>query len=301
MLKRLQQWIKLRLVPRVRPCAVDFAMQVPFDYAASYAPPKVAAVCHIYYPDLARQMRCALENVPGAELFVSTDSAEKADAIQRAFAGWTGGLDVRVVPNRGRDIAPKFVTFRDVYAQHDLVLFLHSKKTAVVEHGDSWRQTLFADLAGSPETVRSIIDAFAADPSLGMVVPQHFEPIRKYLPWAENYPIALPLAERMDIELWKCRWLDFAAGSMYWARPAALIPMLNLQLDYADFSEERGQVGGTLAHAIERLMLHVCEKAGFRWLKVADAGAHQYHENIVRIESREALARFALKHGVSLR
>ena len=60
--------------------------------------------------------------------------------------------------------------------------------------------------------------------------------------------------------------LDFPVGSMFWARSAALRPLLDLELSFEDFPAEVGQTDGTLAHAIERLYFYACEKSGLRWV-----------------------------------
>ena len=51
---------------------------------------------------------------------------------------------------------------------------------------------------------------------------------------------------------------------MSWARSAALRPLLDLGLTFDDFPDEKSQTNGTMAHAIERLFLFVCERAGFK-------------------------------------
>ena len=57
---------------------------------------------------------------------------------------------------------------------------------------------------------------------------------------------------------------NFPVGSMFWARTAALRPLLELGLGWDDFPEEPVPYDGSLLHAIERLLPFVVEGAGFR-------------------------------------
>jgi O-antigen biosynthesis protein len=235
-------------------------------------------------------------------VFVSTDTEEKRAALAAVFASWgQGSAEVRVVPNRGRDIAPKLVGFRDVHdGRYDRVLHLHSKRSKHADFLSPWRTYLYETLLGSPAVVRSVFEAFERLPRLGLVAPQHFEPVRRWLDWSGNFGAARALAARMGIELRPDAALDFPSGSMFWARPAALRPLLDLDLSFEDFPEEAGQVDGTPAHAIERLYFHVCERAGYAWMKIADPALLFDTRAVVRIGSPEDLARFAAEHGAVL-
>lgn len=284
----------------------DFSIAVPFDFdvgAAWSAKRRVAAVCHIFYVDLAEEMLTYLNHLPmQTDLFISTADEARAVALREVFASWERGrVVIRVALNQGRDIAPKLVTFRDVYdAGYELILFLHSKKTEREDTGPAWRSALFQTLAGSVQTVGSILTLFDHNPKLGMVIPQHHESIRRHIGWQNNLLHGRRLARNMGLSLKTAYPLDFAAGSMFWLRPEALIPILRLKLEVDDFPREGGQVGDTVAHGIERMMLYSCELANYDWLKIADPRFFGHQETIVGMHNLGELGLFAQAHGFSL-
>ena len=283
----------------------DYSLAVPFGFdvsAASDRPRKLAAICHIFYVDLAEEMLGYLSHLPNTtDLFISTTDEAKAAALREIFRPWKQGrVEIRIAPNQGRDIAPKFLTFRDVYEmEYEAILFLHSKKTER-EDARSWRVALFATLAGSRETVGSVLTAFDRNSSLGMIVPQHHELVRRHSGWQNNFLHARRLARGMGFRLKASYKLDFAAGSMFWARPEALRPLLQINLQLQDFPSESGQIGDTIAHAIERLMLFSCERAGYTWCKIADPACFAPGATVVRVANEDALGEFQRVHNFRL-
>jgi hypothetical protein len=240
--------------------------------SGSSAPPSppVAAIVHLFYPDLASEIRRYLEQIPRrTDLFISTDTDAKRRAIMAAFEGWNAGVEVRVAANRGRDIAPKLITFADVYARYELVLLLHGKKSVHSDHLRLWRYFALETLLPSKPGIEALLDQFDREPALGLVAPEPFRPVRSAMSWGGNFQHARALAQRMGFDLAEDAAPDFPAGSMFWARSAALRPLLDLGLREEDFPEEAGQGDGTLAHAIERLFFDVCESVGLRWATLA--------------------------------
>lgn len=252
-------------------------LRLPLRYkpAPPPEPPRIAVLLHAYYVDLLPEMAACLARIPfPADLFVSTDDPAKRPAIEQAFADWSGGrVEVRLVPNRGRNLAPQLITFRDVYASHPYLLFLHTKKSAHTGALAGWREHALRNLVGSAAMVQGVMEAFARLPELGVVAPRIFRPIRQHMVWAPNFAACRKLAARMGFALYPDSPLDFPAGAMFWARSAALKPLLDLDLAFDDFDDEAGQKDGTLAHAVERLVFHSAELAGYRWLRAGDDAA----------------------------
>jgi hypothetical protein len=257
----------------------------------------------MFFDDMAEEFKRYLSNIPfGFDLYVTTDTEEKRRNIGEVFAAWQRGkVEVRVSPNRGRDIAPKLVACRDVYDSHEYVLHLHTKSSPHARNLAGWRRYLLETLIGSPAIVASVFAAFQKSPALGMLAPQHFEGIRPGIGWGRNFPYARSLARRLGLDIDIGRMIDFPSGSMFWARSAALAPILNMGLSLDDFPIEEGQQDGTLAHVIERLYFHVCEAAGYDWIKIARPELLRHsRRRVVGAQTPEALSEFIATHRVRL-
>ena len=286
------------------PIEQEFSLELPLGYPAASSPPSsaIAVVLHAFHADLLDEFRGYLQNIPfGADLFVSTDTEEKSKLAMACFAGWRqGAVKVRVVPNRGRDVAPKVVGFADVHHCYEYVVHLHTKQSSHDSRLAGWRGYLLETLLGSPETVRGIFEAFARAPRLGILAPQHIDELRPWIRWGQNYAQAEALATRMGFSLPRLAPLDFPSGSMFWARSAALQPLLDLQLGFSDFPAEAGQTDGTIAHAIERLYFIVCEQAGFDWFKISARGELHDQRCVNAVSSPGELVRFLTQRQIRL-
>jgi lipopolysaccharide biosynthesis protein/FMN phosphatase YigB (HAD superfamily) len=279
----------------------DKVIELPFSYALEkfYPIPRVAVLLHAYYTDDLPAFQQALRNIsfPFA-LFISTDSEEKKKLIEQVFCYWqNGSVDVRVFPNLGRDIAPKFVGFREVHDAYEYVLHLHTKRSPHLAGLSNWRSFLLDCLLGSPEIVASIFEMFKHGPDLGIVAPRNFAPIINFMTWGVNFEKCAALAERMGIKLEPDSPLDFAAGSMFWARSQALKPLLDLGLTFDDFPNEEGQRDGEIGHAIERLTFYSCERAGYRWCHVGPAKAPAPFEEFTRVSKPTDLHEYYERGG----
>lgn len=252
----------------------DFALKVPLDYVAPPVNKKVAAVVHIFYPELAADMKSLLQNIPCAfDLFISTTDEKKKSVIENVFADFNkGSITIKIFPNRGRDIAPAFIGFRDIYKDYDICVHLHSKKSPHAQiRLAGWRNYFYKNLLGSPEIVNGIL-SILNDDKVGFVFPQYFNQIRISINWGENYLITKNFLHKLGIEIDNRHLIEFPAGSMFWFKPKALAPLLDCGLTFDDFPEECGQIDGTLAHAIERAFLFIAETAGFYWVKIDGDG-----------------------------
>lgn len=272
----------------------DSSLVIPFDYRSDdWNDGRIGAVVHMFYPELADEMRAHLENVPGrCDVMITTNTTEKRAHIDAVFSGWPNGeYECKIVPNRGRDILPKLSAFFDRYQDYDALLFLHTKKTKRGDLGNKWREHLLKTLAGSTGGVRSILEIFRQDSTVGVVLAQHYEPTRFGIKWFGNEKSAQALAGRLGIRINFNGYLDYPAGSMYWARPQVFAPLAKLRLTAEDFPAENDQTSETIAHAIEMTFLLICELAGYRWCKVSCAELDNGNQKAFKVAAPADLPR----------
>lgn len=229
---------------------------------------RVGVMAHVFYPDLIAEFRERIGMIPvPVVLMVSVVDTAAAAAAREAFSTLDNveRLVVRIVPNRGRDIAPFLVGFRDDILALDVVCHVHTKKS-LYTGGDQahWRDYLLDSLLGSGDRIGWILGTFQAMPELGIVYPESHESVSLAAhTWLSNKRPGTELAAALGLAIDPEGYLDFPAGSMFWARVAAIRPLLELGLSTASFPVEEGQTDGTLQHAIERLFVPVVRHGGF--------------------------------------
>jgi len=249
----------------------DFSLSLPLNFSSNYSARRVAAVIHIFYTELAEEIKKLLYNVPvKIDVYISTVSEEKKTALEKIFGDFkNGNVTIKIFPNRGRDIAPAFIGFKDIYKNYDLCLHLHTKKSPhATNRLFGWREYLYHNLLGSKEIVSGIFKV-TENPRVGIVFPQYFSQIRRAINWGKNYGITQNFLAESGINADAHNLLEFPAGSMFWFKPSALAPIIESGLTFEDFPEELGQTDGTLAHAIERSFLYIAESTGYSWVKVS--------------------------------
>jgi glycosyltransferase involved in cell wall biosynthesis len=228
-------------------------------------PPHIALHAHFHYETLAADFIGRLDrNGMSCDLFLSTNTQEKAEHLRKAFREHSGSVEIEVVPNRGRDIGPFVTGFgtRMIEGGYDLVGHVHGKRSLGVDValGEAWRHFLWENLIGGEYPMLDLAARiFAANSSVGLLMPE--DP--HLVGWDENRAVAEGLAWRMGLADPLDDFFDFPLGTMFWARPAALLPLLGLGLDWNDYPSEPLPNDGTILHALERLMPFVVRHAGF--------------------------------------
>jgi hypothetical protein len=223
-----------------------------------------AAVVHLFYPGLWNEIRSYLRSIEGpVDLFVSVPSRSILDEIAPAICAAYPSAAIRVVENRGRDVAP-FVELLSsgTLSNYRYVCKIHTKKSMHRSDGMMWRLESLRDLLGSPEHVRRIKSLFDSTPRVGIVGPSRFR-TRQDICWNTSEGHIDELCGAMGIAK-EDIFSDFFAGTMFWFRPGALKLLGDLNLHTGLFEPERGQTDQTLAHALERVFTIAARGAGYR-------------------------------------
>ena len=225
-------------------------------------------VMHLYYEDLIETIfpPWIAPLARQADLIVTVRPDITAASLRRIKALFGNVLFVRTA-NQGRDIRPFLEAFQTVnQLGYEFLCKLHSKKSLARQDGAQWRDELLASLISSPEHVSKILRKFNANPQLGLLAPSgcmtdlSAGPIN-----VDNRTWLNVLFHRMGVaHLADTYNAHFPAGSMYWARVSALGLLLDTTVFNPDeFELEAGQLDGTLAHAVERVMGLVTHHGGY--------------------------------------
>ena len=249
-------------------CQVDISAELSNLNAHFVKKHDSVIVLHLYYEDLIDliflKYLVSIQNF--ADLVVTVRPDINIDSLRRIKTIFSNVFFIRT-DNRGRDIRPflQALQFASKF-QYEYICKLHTKKSLHRADGSHWRDELFDRLIRSSAHVEKVIDRLIANQHVGLLAPLGCitnlseGPInignRKWLD---------QLFKRLDMsELCNSYDTQFPAGSMYWARVAALEHLLDKNVFNLDeFELEAGQLDGTLAHAIERVIGLVVKKSGY--------------------------------------
>ncbi|MDO9106121.1 MAG: rhamnan synthesis F family protein [Methylovulum sp.] len=254
---------------RITLCVPDDRLLAPINSVNSAENPRIGVFAHIFHVDLTAEMITASNNIPdNCTVFISTDTLVKMRGINDVCQMLSRHpFEIRILPNRGRDIATMVCGFRDRFQEVDYGVHIHSKRSSHFDSAfaDGWRRHSIEGNLGSPELVRNIL-ALLSDERIGAYAPEHYDPIRPLIQWTGNFSTVKKLLEMCSEDISKEHSLDFPSGSMFWFKTKALKPLLSLNLRPYHFEAEKGQTDNTLAHAIERSFFYFVEISGHAWI-----------------------------------
>ncbi|MEG1945684.1 MAG: rhamnan synthesis F family protein [Lachnospiraceae bacterium] len=244
------------------------------EYNVPKQPKKIALIMHIYFMDLVEECFRYAQSMPQyADLYITTNTQEKKEAIEQIFKrhDWHK-FDIRVTPNRGRDVGPFLVESRKYIMEYDYICHTHDKKVGQLKPGEigaSFSYWCFENVLRTPEFVENVLRTFEENPRMGLLTPPPPNHGSYYitlgLEWGLNYQSVCKLSEKLGIHLEMVDNREPIAplGSVFWARTAALKKIFDYPWEYAEFPEEPIEEDGTLLHAIERIYNYSAQAEGY--------------------------------------
>ena len=225
-------------------------------YPAPSSAGSVAVHLHLYYVDLSEEFISFFKNIPFPfDLYISCRLDADPMQICRDFSvlDMAQSIIVRKSQNRGRDIAPLYVLFREEVARHDYFLHVHSKKSLFTGSEQvEWRTSSLQALCGSELQVRKVFGALQCHRNVGLLFPETVKTMHFFAhTWLQNEHHIERLSKDLGFTVSESIF-NYPVGSFFWARTEALRPVFDRAYTYEDFDEEHGQIDGTLAHALER-------------------------------------------------
>ncbi|GEM_PF-503362 len=240
---------------------------------AKSAPGSIGIHLHLFYMDLLDEIAGFLSNIPYPfHLYISITDKSKSSIVQEKLQSLNHATacTVKVIPNRGRNIAPFVVHFADEMLKNDFICHIHSKKSLYtgVEQ-TSLRKHFYNNLLWSPSLVRKIFGIFNTYQSVGIIYPETYSSLPYWAhTWLHNKEIGRQLSRKFQVFYDPSGYLDAPLGAMFWARVEALRPLLSSGFTAEDFPEENNQTDGTLAHAIERIMVPIALRQGYTFCEI---------------------------------
>ena len=228
---------------------------------------------HIYYHDFLPKFLELLSRVDlPFDLMVTTSEPEIYDgllALDLKYLAYLNKSEFRLVPNRGRNFGPLLVEFGTEIAQkYEYMLHVHSKKSLHTAALRGWGDYLYARIFPETKSIKSFIKEFKEREKLGLIFPPYFEYLG-YLrdPWGGNRDAGDKWLTMNNFEK-SSEDFTFPAGGMFWAKVAAINPLLNADWSYDNFSNEESadDVNFKTAYVVERLIGVVSDQLGYEKL-----------------------------------
>lgn len=223
---------------------------MPVDHGK---PPVRRALCiHLFYPDIAIELVRRIEPLdPSIDVFV-TGPRPFGARLSRALDRLPQRVEIVETGEGGFDVGPFLAALRIVAERdYDLVGKLHTKRGDLA-FGERWRTACLDALVHSPPAVERLFTAFAEDPGITILGPGNL-----FISAKVNMLRNAAHVEALGAMCFPGKDLPddwgFFAGTMFWARVAAMRPFLRLLDQGLKLASGLGMADGHRAHALERL------------------------------------------------
>ena len=230
----------------------------------------VLVQAHIYYTDLLEEIINKVNNIPVPfDLYITTNTQEKKEFIENYLKlnNKANKYEILITPNKGRDVIPCLIQLKDIIMKYKYFCHIHTKKHGETDElGNHWKKYLYENLLGNKTIIQQILSDFENHENLGLMFPEHFYVQIKYAYGynPSNWKFINYLFDILfpDLNVKSGDIRNFPVGNMFWARTKAVYQMFNETI-INSAPEERGQIDGTILHAIERFWPFLAKLNGY--------------------------------------
>ncbi len=233
---------------------------------------KTAIIIHLHYLDTIEDYIRYITYIPEEiDIFITTSNVKIYEILERNELAYSKKCQIIKKPNRGRDISSFLVTCRKYIVNYEYIGFVHDKKEKQIFQQDdikAWIQCLWENMLGSEKYIANVLDTLDRNQGIGLLVPP--PPMGEYCieafsnSWYEDFALTRELATGMQL---KCdlnpQKPPLTLGTAFWAKVSALKKLFEIEWQYDSFDEEPLKNGGTISHAIERILSYVAQDAGY--------------------------------------
>lgn len=235
---------------------------------------RIALLIHAYRPEVLQTYMSYLESMPeNTDCYITTNTDSKKSEIYKICSCLPyKKVEVRVIPNRGRDVGSKLIGARDLVERYDLICCVHDKKTPHLNPqtiGEGFGYKCYSNVLFNKNYTSNIIHLFHEQPFLGLAVPPEPNHATMFTTlgyeWVGNYDRTKALAEQLNLNVPIAYNKEPVApfGSFFWFRSKALKSLFGYEWRYEDFPQEPIADDGTILHAIERIYPYVAQQEGY--------------------------------------
>lgn len=241
---------------------------------------KICIFLHLYYTEMLDELLSYIENLSDnqdIEYDLIVTLCQKNPEIEEKIYKFKDNAQILIVPNRGYDVAPFLQAVKTIHLRdYDYLIKLHSKRDLTTPAylpschfiGNEWRRKLL-EFMQTPQHFANTLARFEKNPQIGMLTsPELIITARK------EDKVALNKAEQimrgMGLTL---KDKTFVAGTMFIARASLFRLWKHLPYDAFDFEEfDPTHKGGSLAHALERVLGFMISAQGYQIASYYPAG-----------------------------
>jgi len=221
---------------------------------------RYALLIHIHYEEVLDQIIDFINSsiFEKFDIFVTSTSISIIERLKDNNAK----INTMLVENRGRDTLPLIYKLSHIKnSGYEAVCIFHSKKSVYRKDGDAIRNQLYEGLFGTDTIVKEYLDIFSKNKKVGLVAPENCLIKHTDANMAANKKHVNLLSKITGVKFYKN---VFPAGSMFWARPDSLEPLLSLKPE--NFEVEEGISDGLMQHAVERMFCIFVKSKGYKVL-----------------------------------